>query len=373
MQKYKDMTYSVRKDGRLSKEITVDGKRSSLYAYTPQDLYKKFIDVRSIKNKGLDMESNLTVSQWSEIWIKTYKSNVEKATYNMYEDAIKLHINPFIGNIKLKNLKEADIRQILNRLNDKPRQKEIVLLTIKQILESAVDNDKIYKNVAKKIKLPKHKAKEKKPLTQEEINYVKIAAETSYSCFMLLFMIYTGLRKEEVAALCWDDFDFINRLIHIFKAIHWINDNQPELKITKNTEEDYIPILDILYDRLKIEYENRKSNIVFPMKKDPNRFMSFSSMRRMLEDALKHINKIKREYEIRNGVEASDITEIKFTYHTLKHTFTCLLYKANIPVKEAQRLTRHKSVQVMLDIYTHLDEQDKSNATKQLNSYINYK
>ena len=50
---------------------------------------------------------------------------------------------------------------------------------------------------------------------------------------------------------------------------------------------------------------------------------------------------------------------IKFTYHQLRHTYVCLLHKANIPLKEAQCFTGHKDLAVLLNIYTHLDAEDK--------------
>ena len=40
MEKYKDMTYTIRKDGRLTRKVTVNGKPKSIYANKPQELYK---------------------------------------------------------------------------------------------------------------------------------------------------------------------------------------------------------------------------------------------------------------------------------------------------------------------------------------------
>ena len=42
---------------------------------------------------------------------------------------------------------------LLNSMPDVPRSKEITLLTIKQILDKAIDNNYIPKNVVKNIKL----------------------------------------------------------------------------------------------------------------------------------------------------------------------------------------------------------------------------
>lgn len=361
MKKYKDMTYSINSKGLLYKNMSINGKRNCIYASSPQELYKKYIELLSLKTKGLTPNSSIYMRDWSNFWLKNYKENkTEKATYNMYESIIRLYINPQLGTMQLKNIKELDIVQMLNLLANKPRQQKKVLLTVKQILNSAIDNDYIYKNVAKNIKLPPYKSKEKKALTQDEIYYVKLAANEDYYCFMVYFMIYTGLRKEEVSALNWSDFDFNSKTIYIHQAIHWEH-NRPELKDTKNKENCYIPIYDVIYNRLLKEYNNRKSNIVFPMKTNPNKYMTDIAMRRVLESSLKYINKIKQE-------KKPNSETIKFSYHTLRHTYACLLHKAGIPLKEAQKLTRHKNSRVLLDIYTHLDEEDNNNAINKFNN-----
>lgn len=372
--------YTIRKDGRLMKRVSVNGQIKTIYSDNPKDLEKQYIELKHLSNKGMIAEDNgLNIEQWANKWFDTYKADKEQATKNMYSDAIKLYIVPELGNIKLKNIKENDITSMLNKLNDKPRQKEIVLLTIKQILDKAVDNDYIYKNVANKVKIKKHKSVEKIPLTELDIDYLKKAVKIDPRCYMVLFMLYTGIRREEVAPLLYKDIDIENKTVTINKAVHW-NKNKPTIKSTKNEDVRKIPILDVIFDTINEMKQSHKDNdIVFP-KATENVVMSETSIRRLLEHTLVEINKLYKKDQLdtlENEKSVSneenkkiEIKNIKFTYHQLRHTYACFLHKANIPAKEAQYLTGHKNVNVLLNIYTHLDNEDKQNATNKLNNLL---
>ena len=237
--------YTTRKDGRFMKRVSVDGKLKTLYADNVKDREKQYIELKYMSNKGITVDDkNMTVSTWADKWVETYKSDKEQATIKMYKDTIRLYIKPTIGNIPLKNLKQADIVDMLNVLTEKgiTRRKDFALLTIKQILEKAVDNDYIYKNVTKNIKQNKHVAKEKQMLTSLEIDYLKDVAENDDRCFMVLFMLYTGIRREEVAPLLYKDIDTDKWLVTINKAVHW-EKNQAEVKKTKNKSIRKLPIV----------------------------------------------------------------------------------------------------------------------------------
>lgn len=187
-------TYTKRSDGRLMKRVSVNGKLKTLYSDNVKDLEKQYIEYKYLSNKGVVADDeNMNVSTWADKWLKTYKSDKEKATIKMYEDAIRLYIKPNIGNIPLKSLKQSDIVDMLNVLDKKgiTRKKDVALLTIKQILNKAVENDYIYKNVASGIKIKKHKSAEKEPLQQSTIDKIQILAKTNPNAFMILFMIYT--------------------------------------------------------------------------------------------------------------------------------------------------------------------------------------
>lgn len=372
--------YTTRKDGRLMKRVSVDGKIKTLYSDNPKDLERQYINLKYMSNKGIVIDdNNMTVSSWADKWLETYKADKEQATIKMYKDTLRLYIKPYIGNIPLKSLKQSDIISMLNSLNKKgiTRRKDVTLLTIKQILEKAVDNDYIYKNVAKNIKQSKHKSEEKKTLTELEINYLKKAAENDDRCFMPLFMLYTGIRREEVAPLLYKDIDINNWTLTINKAVHW-EKNKPEIKGTKNNSIRKIPILEIIKSRIKEMKLNHKENeLIFPAVKSKE-IMSETAIRRTLEHTLVVINKLYKEDQLdtqksvsnENDNDKIEIKTIKFTYHQLRHTYASFLHKAEIPIKEAQYLTGHKDVQTLLNIYTHLDEEDKENATKKLNNLL---
>lgn len=86
------------------------------------------------------------------------------------------------------------------------------------ILRSAVKDGTIQRNVLENQSPPKVDTKERKPLTDDQFNSFMILLDgmeqTSYT-IMLQIVIFTGLRRGELAALTWDDIDFADGLITV--------------------------------------------------------------------------------------------------------------------------------------------------------------
>ena len=276
-------TYTKRADGRLMKRVSVNGKIETLYSDNPKDLEKQYIEKKSQNNKGLFInDEGMTVSIWAKKWLEVYKADNEYATRKMYSDSIRLHINPYIGNIPLKYLKQSDIVSMLNELDKKgiTRKKDVALLTIKQILNKAVENDYIYKNVALGIKMKKHKSAEKQPLNDKTISAIKKLSEIDSNAFMVLFLLYTGLRREELIPLQYKDINIDNKYISVNKAVVFIQ-NQPVVKNTKNEDIRQIPIFDILFEKLQtLKAEHKSNEYIFSNTK--NKMMSETTFKRKI-------------------------------------------------------------------------------------------
>lgn len=360
-------TYTKRKDGRLMKRVSVNGKLETLYSNNPKDLEKQYIEKKHLSNKGIIInDEGMTVSTWADKWLELYKADKEKATKKMYEDSIRLHIKPYIGNIPLKLLKQADVVSMLNELTKKniTRKKDVALLTIKQILNKAVENDYIHKNVAAGITQKRHKAAEKQPLTDKVISIIKDLAKNDSNAFMVLFLIYTGLRREELVPLQYKDINLEDRYIIIDKAVHF-DKNQPIIKPTKSTKSRRVPIFSILYDDLKAMQQSHKNNeYIFP--NTLNKMMSETTLKRKISYVVKDINnKISSDTQ-----ESVSNEKIHFSPHILRHTYACILYKAGIDLKQAQAWVGDKDIKVLLEIYTHLDEQDNKKSLEKVDNFL---
>lgn len=304
------MKLHKRKDGYYQKRIKINGVSYSLYAKTIPELEKKYIDFKYNNLTSRD----INVEKWSNKWLDLYVKNKAQATINMYKLAVS-HIVEHLGFIKVAKLKQNDILEFLHLFEDKKRTQKILLLTIKQILNKAVENDIIVKNVANGIKLEKYTPKEKAPIPDEYIEKIK-AIETE-EAFMVIFMIYTGLRKEEVIPLQFKDINWSNNMIRIDKAVHFEN-NKPFIKETKNKTSREVPILDTIKEQLFIR----------SLQHSPFEFI-FGAKNMLLES--QYVNAIKK---------VSKAIDYKFTGHQLRHTYACILHKANIPLKEAQYFMR---------------------------------
>lgn len=231
--------YTIRKDGMLQKKVNIGGKTKVIYSKSPKELEKKYIELLHLRNTGgFFANDTITLNEWSKYWLDTYKSNVSYATKEMYSSAFN-YILPELGIVRLNTLSEAKIMTLINSLQDRPRTQQIVLLTLRQCLNKAVDHEYIDKNPTRNIKLQRYKAKEKEVIDFDLIKRIKELSEKDIDFQELYFMIYTGLRCEELVAL--DKNSVQGNYLVIDKAMDLKSNT---LKHTKNNEIRKIPILD---------------------------------------------------------------------------------------------------------------------------------
>lgn len=416
MPQYKDMKYTVRKDGRLVKKVTVNGKPTYLYSYDPADLYKQYIDTKYKVNNGITIDDNrITFSQYAKQWFELNCTTKEIATQDGIKNRIK-HLNYYFGNVKLKSLKPYHIQAMITDLQKKGHTDLIkrTLMECKRILNDAVINDVVHKNVAFGLKVPKFPKTERKPLTQfEDQKVLNLALNHKYGLFILILR-YCGLRPEEAVALTVNDVDIDNKKLIINKASSLAR-NQPVKKATKNLRNRQVPIPDFLFEMLKerLDYCNENNiKYIFTKVTDNQAALTKQALRRHLEKFLNDLNEGKsnfkylkkqlrelqadRKTEITISTkrikdlnyktdeknitieinylqdlisEYEDTQLIVFSYYQLRHSYCTMLYYAGVKIKKAQELLGDSSIDMVLDVYTHLDE-ERENADELINDYI---
>lgn len=327
-----------RKDGRYVAKLTLDGKVKYIYANSLNELKEKKIDyIRcDLSTRKVNFDS------YAYNWYKTYKSNLEYNTKKMYLSIInKINLNKDISKITT-----LDITNILEPLKEKPRTYNLTLLTIKQIFECALDEGLINRNITHKLKPIKSLKKEKQPLTLEQVKLIEYSLDLEPRLLICYFLINTGLRREELIPLTFQDIDFDKQLVRVNKAVYFEH-NQPVIKSTKNSLVRFIPIPSTLCDKLK----SLKTDCRYLFPNQNGQMMSATTYKRKIEYCSKYLG-------------------IKFSGHQLRHTYATLLYRANVPIKEAQYFLGHKDIRILLNVYTHIDEQDKKISQEKLETYL---
>jgi len=235
------------KNGLIQARITLGRdengkqKRKAKYFKTKKEAKEWLTEVKSERDRGLYIEpSKMTLTQWLDIWLTEYKKpSLRLGTYIHYVDKCRLHINPYIGKIKLKELRSDTIQRMLNSLLENGRSYNTVRETHKTLysaLEQALKNGLIAKNVAKDASSPAHTKKRSRALTLEEQNKFIDVAKGYVGGEVFLFMLATGMRIGEALALTWDDIDWKKEAVTVNKTVLYEKDPDfPEMQIYKST------------------------------------------------------------------------------------------------------------------------------------------
>ena len=293
-----------RKDGTLEKKIVVGGKRRSIYARSKEELEEKEFNLRMEVAQGINLDKkNMTVDMLLEEYLK-YKSEGKKnKKATIYENRTTYNrIKPYLGDKKLSSLDRNDVISARTKLEkrDKKLNNRTINKTIeflREVMNYGVDEGYISKNPCRRIpnledNVPKAKDTIHKALTLDEVKrFVEAAQDEEYREFFE-FILCTGLRCEEAAALIWEDIDFENNIIHVTHTISRYGSNDFERVVPKTASSIRdIPLQplhrEILLRQLRKNQGIIKQNYVFQKRRGTYPFISIQNANYSLKKILK--------------------------------------------------------------------------------------
>lgn len=340
-----------RKDGRYQRKITLsDGRQRVVYGRTLAELNAAEDALRDQDNAGLQIGDHTLVGEWAKIWIESYKTGLRASTLRMYRGSYNKHILPVLGSMELQDVRPVHIRAVMRNIATKSESTQHkVLLTMRQLFETARLNNLILRNPTDGIKPTPHaRPARKEYLTPEEARTLMQCVTDPRARVFCALCLYCGLRKEEALGLQWADIGPASLVVA--RAVTFPDGNQPDpsMELKSKTAHRVLPIPAPL--RAVLEQTPRISVYVVPS--PSGGVMTSTCFDRMWRRCVKKMV----SFEVRP--------------HMLRHTFATTLYHAGVDLRTAQKLMGHASIQMTANIYTHLEAADNLQVVSSLNRYF---
>lgn len=309
-----------------------------------------------------------TFEELASLWLENYKTTVKPSTFENVKSKVEKMTEEHFKELKLKKITVAYCQRVVIELSKNYVLYNHYLSVINRIFKYAVLMDIIDSNPFDKVIKPKSRQTQRKGnfLTKEELKeFLKLAQTTTLSYFFPLvhLMAYTGLRQGEALALKWSDIDFENKKITVDKTAARIKEKQtlqtPKTKNSKRVISIDPTTLSILKswkkDQIKIYFKNGKH-----FEGDDN--FIFTNQRGdwvHIHNFIPYFKRFVTDHKLK-----------PITPHGLRHTHASLLFSAGVEPKNISDRLGHSTVQITLDLYTHITEEQRTDTVEKLLEYM---
>ncbi len=380
-----------RKDGRWVGAATAgyddEGKliRKYIYGKTRMEVANKLSELTNrIESDNFDYVDKNNIGTLMNEWLLVFKKNqVSPRTFEGVYNKYKKHIEPKVGNMKIDEVTTMTIQKVLNQMLEDGYSLDVVRKTkvvFNQFFDYAVQHKFVVSNPTL---LTRVKSKERK-IYDGENKYKAIPPEVRekfLTCLekhkflkpLCLCMMLSGLRTGEALALMWKDIDFDNKTINVERAITVVPkfDENGKIKERKTVISEtktacskrVVPMPELLISVLKdyrIEQELKgDENNINLIDKSSLVFCNDDGGLRTYYGTKKIFYRFLEKYKLDN---------LGIHFHTLRHTFSNMLFEADQNPKVIQALLGHKSVKTTITTYNSVDKSYFQKATDVLNN-----
>ncbi len=330
------------------------------------------------KGTHVPASKSITVEAAGRNWIDSC-SDLERTTVDGYEQHLKLHINPYLGAVKLSALTVAIVRDWQDKLRKgvpapgqaeaEPRSADMVkrvTTSLGSLVADAMERGHVGTNVVRNLKANRKRGKQRQGErrakgklkvgidipTPAEVDSILRVAKGRWRPF-LLAAIRCGLRASELRGLRWQDIDFKKGELHVHQRADAHNTiGRPKSEAGERT----VPIPPATLQALK-EWKLKcpRGALVFP-NGDGNVENHANIVTRGLAPTL-----------IDAGV-TDPAGGAKYTgLHALRHFFASWCINRppvgiGLSLKEVQVRMGHSNIALTADTYSHLFQRDDESA-----------
>jgi integrase len=166
-------TIRKRGDGRWeARYVDLDGKRRSLYCKTRQEVARLLAQAIRDREQGITaLTERQTMGQYLASWVETVKHAVKAGSYVRYEQVVRLHLVPELGNVPLAKLTAQHVKALYaKKLSDGSSSACVRYMHI--LLHSALDGAMrlglVHHNVADMVDKPRKRHREMSILSESQ-------------------------------------------------------------------------------------------------------------------------------------------------------------------------------------------------------------
>ncbi len=399
---------SQRKDGKYEYKYTDScGERHSVYSWKlvatdkPPEGKRDGASLRDmIKEIERDLLDNISNYDAKKITVDTLferlislKRNRKPTTIAMYRSIYNSNIKDRFGNMRVIDIRHSIIKEFyLQKLEHSSSIGTIKLLdgVLGGVLRLAVKDGYIRTDPSEgivkelSVNLPTEKKKKKKhalsKFDQERfMSYLLSDLRFSDYIPIFIFLLGTGVRIGELAALQWSDCDFENMIIHINKTLSYKNLHGKGYEyLMTSAKSSYgereIPMFHEVKNILQMLWENGhpKSQIEVG---GYNNFVFMSSkglpikavnVDRTIDTIVERFNETECKRAMITGEQFVPMQ--KFSVHILRHTFCTRLCEVENNLKVIQEIMGHSSIAVTTEIYAEATTEQKQKTFNKIDS-----
>ena len=327
-------------------------------------------------------DNTVTLDEWYQKWLEIYKYKViAPSTRVQYESIYKKHIQADFGHMKLKDIQPLQIRGKLVNLDKKgfgyETQNKVRILLLDMFNKAVADNVAM-KNPVRNIKVVRDEEKEPRVLSTEEQSAFFDTCKGTFYDNLFNVAISTGLRPGELYALEAEDLDFEKKVIHITKSLSY-----------QKFEGDTGKTFHMGKTKTKSSYRdvpmNRRCEIALKKQLLQKRVVSGRTGAKTLKGFENLIFTTKYDTPLNAQIYADAIKVIveqinlmreeleqfeTFSGHCFRHTFATRCFEAGIQPKTVQKYLGHATLQMTMDLYTHVLENHLSDEMDKLDSRL---
>ncbi len=296
--------------------------------------------------------ARVTFGDWATQWLDG-QTQVKPTTRERYEGALRKHILPTWGHVKLAAVAHADVQAWITTLTatQSPASVRKIHRVFSLVLDMAIKDGRLSRNVAAKVNLPRPVKHERRYLTHAQVNALAQACgypaevskhrahderSTELYRLVVLFLAYTGVRFSEMAALRVSRLDLTTRRAVIAASVTPAQGRGLVWGSPKTHQRREVPIPRFLIADLARHVAGKAPDDLV-----------FGGLRG--GEALR-VSVFRKPFRI-----AATAIGIPDLYpHELRHTAASLAIAAGADIKVVQQMLGHGSATMTLDTYGHL-------------------
>jgi integrase len=315
-------------------------------------------------DEGKTAPNDMTFERYADAWLERRERTVAAGTFRKNQDHVKCLKMQF-AHAKLKDITTEAVEQAYSALMEgkSPSGRRLsgtytagVATTLYMMLSQAQDEGYVATNAAAKAKRPKIDTPPKKALSAEQIHeLVESLDVTQPSAFVVAMCIKTGMRRGEVHGLSVGDIE--GDVLHVRHSF----DDSGNLKEpkTKNSVRD-IPLAPSVaktiserVEQIKSDFAAANERLGLTLSVNANTPLVCNEIG---ERQTPHATTAWwRKHRAALGLDG-------WTVHEMRHSYLSELARRKVEPKVLQQLAGHAKFSTTMDIYVHVDMEQKQQA-----------